>query len=74
MTKIEEKDPLSYYSYWDYQEAAKFLHITVASTRRLVMQRRLPCYRPFGFGGKVLFNPQELKTFVEKSKVLENVS
>ena len=58
---------------WTYTEAARFLHISVASARRMVMQHRLPCYRPFGFHGKVLFSPEELQKFVEKSKVLENV-
>ena len=54
---------------WGYEQAAEFLHVSVVHTRKMVMIGRVPCYRPFGKGGRVLFDPDELRAFVAASRI-----
>ena len=54
---------------WGYAAAAEYLNISVAHLRKLTMVGRVPFYRPFGIGGRVLFDPDELRDFVLASRV-----
>lgn len=54
---------------WRYPQAAAFLGIAPATLRRKVMERAVPFYRPFGNKGRVLFDPEDLRAFVLRSRV-----
>jgi hypothetical protein len=56
-------------SMWRYPEAASFLGVSPATLRRKVMLRKVPFMRPFGFKGRILFDPEDLVAFVKASRV-----
>jgi excisionase family DNA binding protein len=52
---------------WRYQDAARFLALPLATLRGLVARRRIPHHR---VGPRlVLFNPQEVKEWLEAHRV-----
>lgn len=51
---------------WTYKDLADYLHITVIAARRLVMEKKIPYYKPIG---RVFFKPSEIMEWLEKSKV-----
>jgi hypothetical protein len=52
-----------------YPAAAEFLGISPATLRRKVMLHQVPFMRPFGFKGRVLFDPLRLEEFAKQSAV-----
>jgi excisionase family DNA binding protein len=62
-------DTKSLSALWRYPDAARYLGISPATLRRKVMEAAVPFYRPFGKHGRVLFDPDDLRNFVQASRV-----
>jgi excisionase family DNA binding protein len=56
----------------DYDEASRILHLRKSYLYKLTHEGRLPCYRPGGKGGKVLFAVDELEAYILRGKVSAN--
>lgn len=52
-----------------YPEAARILRISPQTLRKKVSRREVPVLKPFGKRGKVLFSENDLRTFLEASRV-----
>lgn len=49
--------------------ASKILGYSIGHTRRLFLRGVIPGYKPFGKKGALLFDPQELRECVKRSRV-----
>lgn len=54
-------------NYLSIDEAVAKLHCTKSYLYKLTHQRKLPFYKPFG--GKILFDAEELETFIRSRRV-----
>ncbi len=50
----------------DIAEAARLLHLSVPTLRRKVLDGEIDCFRPSGFGRKILFSDEHLKEYVRR--------
>lgn len=55
--------------FWRYEQAAAFMGISPLTLRGKVCRREVPYIKPFGPHGRVLFNPDRLREFVERGAV-----
>ena len=53
----------------DYTEASELLRIKPSTLRKKVMERVVPCVKPFGRKGRTLFVKSDLLDFIEKHRV-----
>ncbi len=52
--------------YIEIKEASQILHVNVNSLYRMVLDNRVPYYKPFK---KILFKKEELLQFIEKFRI-----
>ena len=50
--------------FYDITEAARRLHLAVPTLRRKVLDGEIRCYRPSGFGRRILFSDEHLKEYI----------
>ena len=62
-------DTKNYHRMLRYPEAAEFLGISPLTLRKKVSERRVPHLKPFGPHGPVLFDPADLRVFLDKSRI-----
>jgi excisionase family DNA binding protein len=56
-------------SYLRYEEAARLLRCSPQTLRKRVSQRQIPYIKAFGRKGRVLFSENDLRAFLEASRV-----
>lgn len=63
---MNERDSETLGQFYNITEAARRLHLAVPTLRRKVLDGEIICYRPSGFGRRILFSDEHLKEFVAR--------